>query len=156
MKEQRVIKFRAWDKESACMRDVVEINFKSKHFDLMLSDPTPSAPDNWVLRKFDDAIIMSFTGLLDKAGNEIYEGDIRREEIENDDGDEVYYCVMTYITEWSMFAWLSVTHGEYDAYLSKGAEVLDTVMYWSYPAGQEDQNKVTVCGNLHQHKHLIE
>jgi uncharacterized phage protein (TIGR01671 family) len=153
MKEQRVIKFRAWDIQNERMV------YEPDCFEPSFVDEAAIAPyifyETWQDR--EDGIrrpcyIMQFTGLLDKEGNEIYEGDIRREEIENDDGDEVYYCVMTYITEWSMFAWLSVTHGEYDAYLSKGADVLDTVMYWSYPAGQEDQNKVTVCGNIHQHK----
>lgn len=144
----RVIKFRCWDGKGMMYSD--------QHFD------TLSSFFGYYHEQFyfdsdgpKDVSIMQFTGLLDKHGKDIYEADIRREEIEHDEGDETYYCIMTYITEWSMFAWLNYTDGEYDTYLSKGAEALDTVMYWSYPAGQEKQSDVTVCGNLHQDKHLL-
>lgn len=101
--------------------------------------------------------LMEYIGLNDSNNKPIYEGDIRREEIPEADGDRRYYYVCTWIKEWSMFAWLSITDGEYDKYISEGAEALDTTMYWTYPAGSDnDQSRITVCGNIYQNADLLE
>lgn len=76
---QREIKFRAWDKISSKMRDIIEIRlveFPKHSYDYMLLDPTPSSPLNWILRSKKDTIITRLTGLKTKSNCDVYEGDI--------------------------------------------------------------------------------
>lgn len=101
----------------------------------------------------DPETVGEFIVLKDKNGKEIYEGDIRREEIESDEGDDVHYYICVWVAEWSMFTWLHLP-GEYQAYLDAGAESLDTILYWTYPAAEEN-NRIVICGNIHEHPDLI-
>jgi len=67
----REIKFRAWDKIDKIMREVTCYNLYDEYVRL---DEDNSG--NSITRKIVDVILMQFTGLLDKNGKEIYEGDI--------------------------------------------------------------------------------
>ena len=61
----REIKFRAWHKEGAYMMPVEEIDFENKLIN-----------KSGVWRWFNELVIMQSTGLVDKNGVEIFEGDI--------------------------------------------------------------------------------
>lgn len=68
----REIKFRAWDKKGNAMREDIQA-FYGSFWDILKDD-------NWV--------VMQYTGLKDKNGKEIYEGDIV---INNDFKFEVHW-----------------------------------------------------------------
>jgi uncharacterized phage protein (TIGR01671 family) len=64
----RTIKFRAWETQYKLMSPVTHVDFVTNEIDCEHNSGEP--------KRIEHFEIMQFTGLLDKNGKEIYEGDI--------------------------------------------------------------------------------
>lgn len=91
----REIKFRAWDKENEKMMKVSSLHLENKEI---------SVKENETFHLFRMQDLMQYTGLKDKNGKEIYEGDIVvLNNIENDNMCIVRYEHSSYRLEgWSL------------------------------------------------------
>lgn len=71
----REIKFRIWDVENKEMLEVQELDFESTFYGGRIAVRPDKYNDYF---DTEDMILMQYTGLHDKNGKEIYEGDIIR------------------------------------------------------------------------------
>lgn len=120
----RTIKFRAWDKEEKVMRDADDTGDGK-------ALPLNTLVKSLTTRSFE---LMQFTGLLDKNGKEIYEGDI----------------VMS-------------PNYEYDPSEGDNPRLLNTVSYrhafFSYDGSPMDEDEcsenVEIIGNIYSNPELL-
>lgn len=105
---------------------------------------------NWDMT--DDIIPLQFTGLTDKEGKDIYEGDVYRTTIEYDEGDNTYYVVCVWIKEICCFGWLNV--GDYINYTDNGFDVLDDSGI-PFNCDINEAKMITVIGNIYEKPNFL-
>ena len=128
----RGIKFRAWHKPTQLMDDVALIDFYNEKIGILYADPVMQC-ESMQKFNFNEVEIMQYTGLEDKNGQEIYEGDIL-----------LGHCVYP---EHSIFE-CKLTGEVY--YTSRG-----TWDCYSYILGGFNE-QVEVIGNIYENPELLE
>lgn len=131
----REIKFRVWNEDTKEMLEIQKHSFKTNK----------SMPYGWNMQyEFDG--LMQYTGLKDKNGNEIYEGDV------------VKYTLKSYYNK-TVTEMIPVTWGSY----SDGGEYVDNVECWmirykslSDICDNKYNQSVEVIGNIYENPELLE
>lgn len=127
--ENRTIKFRAWDKTSNRIINVVEIHFGSDGLDIVVWDGEQIA---YVLHP-NQYILMQYTGLKDFNGREIYEDDIIK-------------------TEYGDIVPIRFINGVFEGFFNENNDTnFVRVDFIDIDYGLECE----VIGNIHQHPHLL-
>ena len=133
------IKFRAWDKSDKVMANVLEVRFDNE--ELIKVGYTFDGSDDIekaCLRYPSQVELMQYTGLKDKNGKEVFEGDIVQgfERTGEYSGEGFYYKA---IIQWSeeRCGWEALTIGDEE----------------SYPANDFDFDEI--IGNIYENGDLL-
>ncbi|MCO4480121.1 hypothetical protein Si129_00803 [Streptococcus infantarius subsp. infantarius] len=124
-------KFRAWDRIKKRMFLVLEIDYENE----LVSDET-----YWNTIPFDDVKIMQFTGLKDRYGEEIYEGDIVR--FFECDGDG-YTVPVVWDNDYACFS------------VDWGSNMLSSFDYLYLEEFYTDIKDIEVVGNIYENPGLL-
>lgn len=128
-------KYRAWDKETQTMLDVSLIDFKKS---VLVGEHWDFGETNFI--NFDDIHLMQSTGLKDKNGKEIFEGDILT------DGHTTGV-----IRNHPALGFYTVDESSKEGYLS------DTVGTEDFEEAKEFiRNSIEIIGNIHENPELLE
>lgn len=125
----REIKFRAWDKEYKSMHEASYIDWHENEVGYDKGN---------YYTNLDSCILMQYTGLRDKNGVEIYEGDIIGRE-----KDDTKSCVSHHVVEWHDTGFMGRQVCSYSSYIG--------LVVWT-----QHKDGYVVLGNIYENPELLE
>ncbi len=129
-------KLRAWDKEDERMRTVSSINFAHEVISCKFAELKPfDLVDEFSI---DDVILMQSTGLKDKNGIEIYEGDV----IANQNKEPENWYVSHHEVVWHDTGFMGKQICSSGSYIG--------LNYWT-----SGENGYVVIGNIYENPELL-
>lgn len=136
-------KFRVWDKENNCMHYPSRYhNFGVVNGTIVKIESYPISNSAYygkrIAWEFDDALLMQCTGLKDKNGKLIYEGDIL---------GGIYHGYIEYCEECKCFQLFVKDYG---------CLACEGDLHWYELVEAEEQNELEVIGNIYQNPELLE
>lgn len=145
----REIKFRAWE-EVYGMGDVIRLDFNldiiSVHYPKKWKTDGKEVDVEITCCDLDDIALMQYTGLKDKNGKEIYEGDIV-------DLWAIYEPSDEEKEKWPHYG--AVAWDERDASFfvrGMGEITMDMIIWFQRP----DWDEIVVCGNIYENPELLQ
>lgn len=132
----REIKFRAWDKGNDCMINPKDISISLNGKNLWILDPIYE--DEFELVSKSDFFVEQYTGLRDKNGKEVYEGDIV--EVKN----HPFQKHSGSLTGIQINGYYSINWSEYSLTWCAGSLLLSKLKPY-----------ITVVGNIHENADLL-
>lgn len=139
----REIKFRAWDKDGSRMYEVAKLDFWGDP-DQASCDLAGLDEDGELVELFDiylgEVEIMQYTGMNDKKGKEIYEGDILRDKFGS-------VGVVQYKTTWGAYCFSAKLSPDEDGKL---------VRTWQSSPFFNSSDRYIVVGNIYENPELIQ
>lgn len=140
----REIKYRAWDIQTESMRDVLVIDWVNELIDLS---------GGIIERRPNEVKIMQYTGLKDKHGVEIYEGDIVRHSKVVDDISIVRFGEFG-VPNFEEMEYQDIALG---FYLENASEFKDVVPFnMTIPLNSGYAKDVEIIGNVYENPELLE
>jgi uncharacterized phage protein (TIGR01671 family) len=141
----REIKFRAWD----CSPDTIRATTGARGI-MFYEDEVTAHDDVWNIGHWEGNALTQFTGLKDKNGKEIYEGDIVHSWSEYDEGQRISDHG-TWEVYWRIDRWhlRSPEYGEWD----NGDYYQGDEVYWNAEIGS---SKMEVIGNVWENPELLD
>lgn len=136
----REIKLKAWNKATKKMYEVIKIDFYNEKVGYLFADPITQGEAIGYF-KFSDIDLMEYTGLKDKNGKEIYEGDICRWRDLETFNDEILEDIFVVVWNDEKLAWYTQNEDGNFGY--------DLYEY-------TDDRDLGVIGNIYENINLLE
>ena len=136
----REIKLKAWNKATKKMYEVIKIDFYNEKVGYLFADPITQGEAIGYF-KFSDIDLIEYTGLKDKNGKEIYEGDICRWRDLETFNDEILEDIFVVVWNDEKLAWYTQNEDGNFGY--------DLYEY-------TDDRDLGVIGNIYENINLLE